>query len=108
MGTKRKAERRFFLRWQNEYLNVLKERTHHLAKTKPMQRVDICLSINEGRNRLSWPLTRVVETLPSRDGRVRSVVLRRAIHVFNKETKPHQHRNILKEARKIWLFLNLQ
>ena len=40
---RRKAERRFFLRWQNEYLNVLKERAHNLAKTKPPQCGDICL-----------------------------------------------------------------
>ena len=40
---RRKAERRFFLRWQNEYLNVLKERMHNIAKTKPLQRGDVCL-----------------------------------------------------------------
>ena len=95
---RRKAERRFFLRWQNEYLNVLKERTHNLAKTKPLQRGDICLLINERRNRLSWPLARVVETFPSRDGKVRSVLLRRAIHVSNKETKPHSTPKYIKRG----------
>ena len=95
---RKKAERRFFLRWQNEYLNVLKERTHNLHQTKEFERGDVVLLINERRNRLAWPLARVVETYPSRDGRVRSVLLRRGIQLKDKDIKPNSTPKFIKRG----------
>ena len=95
---RKKAERQFFLRWQNEYLNVLKERTHNLHQTKEFERGDVVLLINERRNRLAWPLARVVETYPSRDGRVRSVLLKRGIQLKDKDIKPNSTPKFIKRG----------
>ena len=68
---------------------MLKERTHNLHKTKEFERGDVVLLINERRNRLAWPIARVVEKYPLRDGRVRSMLLRRGIQLKDKDVKPN-------------------
>ena len=77
---------------------MLKERTHNLHQTKEFERGDVVLLINERRNRLAWPLARVVETYPSRDGRVRSVLLKRGIQLKDKDIKPNSTPKFIKRG----------
>ena len=69
-------QRRFFLRWQQEYLDSLKKRTKNHAQQKNLKNGDIVLLLNERKTRLSRPIARVEHVMLSRDNQVRSVLLR--------------------------------
>ena len=80
-------QRRFFLRWQEEYLDSLKKRTKNHVQQKNLKKGDIVLLLNERKTRLSWPIARVEQVMLSRDNHVRSVLLRLPSSYFTAKTQ---------------------
>ena len=77
---------------------MLNERTHNLQKPKELKRGNVVLLIKERRNRLACTLAPIVDTFPSRDGRVRSAMLKREIHLKDKDTKPNYMHKLVKRG----------
>ncbi|XP_072043045.1 uncharacterized protein [Amphiura filiformis] len=63
----------FWRRWTREYLPQLQERQKWLRPNRNAEVGDIVLVINESTPRNMWPLGKVVETWPNRDGFIRRV-----------------------------------
>ncbi|XP_046341271.2 uncharacterized protein LOC124122193 [Haliotis rufescens] len=66
----------FWKRWTKEYMPSLQLRQKCLLPKRNIMVGDIVLILNENCLRRSWPLARVVETYPGKDGLVRSVMVR--------------------------------
>ena len=65
----------FWLRWRKEFLQNQQERKKWIRPEQNLQVGDIVISKESEETRNRWPLARVVETFPSKDGRVRTVKL---------------------------------
>ena len=78
-------QRKFFLRWQEEYLDSLKKRTRALVQEQGLKKGDVVLLSNERKTRISWPIARVEELFYSRDNKARSVLLRLPSEMTKKE-----------------------
>ena len=63
----------FWCRWTREYLPTLMERRKWNALERNLEVGDLVLLVDESFSRGKWPLGRVVEVVPSRDGLVRTV-----------------------------------
>ena len=63
----------FWLRWTREYLPNLLERKKWNTLRRNLEVGDLVLLADESFPRGKWPLGRVVEVMPSRDGLVRTV-----------------------------------
>ena len=63
----------FWRRWIREYLPALQERQKWLHPRRNLSVGDIVLLVDEQTPRNLWPMGRVSETFPGRDGLVRSV-----------------------------------
>ena len=90
MGGTKNIERKFFLHWQEEYLDSLKRRTKAAIEDQGLKKGDIVLLLNERKTRLHWPIARVEELIFSRDNKARSALLRPSSEdkpVSKKETK---------------------
>ena len=66
----------FWSRWRKEYLQLLQERQKWTEEKRNLMVGDVVLLKEEGDARNKWPLGRVMEVHPSKDGLVRSVTLR--------------------------------
>ena len=79
----------FWRSWKKRYLPSLMERSKWTnRKDNPIAAGEIVLLLKENAKRHTWPLGRVTETIPGRDGLIRSV----KILVDGKEfTRPVQH-----------------
>ena len=66
----------FWSRWRSEYLPLLQHRQKCRYPEKSLNVGDVVLMADKELPRCRWPLGRVVETMPGRDGLVRSVKLR--------------------------------
>ena len=102
-------QRRFFLRWQQEYLDSLNKRTKNHTQKKNFKKGDVVLLLNERKTRLSRPIARVEQVMLSRDNQVRSVLLRlpsshfpdntqKKKHVSNKETKENNEARFVRRG----------
>ena len=65
----------FWSRWRREYLQLLQARTKWTEEKRNLQVNDVVLMKDEDAPRGRWPMARVTETHPSKDGLVRSVTL---------------------------------
>lgn len=63
----------FWRRWTSEYLPTLLERKKWNTPRKNLEVGDLVLLADESFPRGKWPLGRIVEVMPSRDGLVRTV-----------------------------------
>ena len=63
----------FWKRWIKEYLPELQERQRWLQLHRNVEIGDIVLVVDNSAPRGSWPLGRIVETMPDQQGNVRSV-----------------------------------
>lgn len=63
----------FWKRWVKEYLNHLQNRPKWMSPERNIQINDIVLLKEDNTRPLEWPLARVLEILPSKDGHVRLV-----------------------------------
>ncbi|XP_064621743.1 uncharacterized protein LOC135484295 [Lineus longissimus] len=66
----------FWQQWRTDFLPTLQERKKWVNPTRNVMINDIVLVIDEDQARCDWPLGRVIETSPGRDGLVRKVKLR--------------------------------
>ena len=65
----------FWSRWRKEYLQLLQPRQKWIGEKRNLQVNDVVLMKEEGVVRGHWPMGRVAEVHPSKDGLVRSVSL---------------------------------
>ena len=65
----------FWSRWKREYLQLLQTRQKWTGVKRNMQVNDVVLMKEEGVGRGAWPLGRIKEVHPSKDGLVRSVTV---------------------------------
>lgn len=72
------ASQCFWKRWATDYLNTLMQRTKGLNTTENIQCGDIVLVANELLSSQKWPLARVIETFPGKDGIIRVVKVKTA------------------------------
>ena len=63
----------FWRRWTKEYLPALQSSQKWVQPKKNLEVGDVVLMLEEDNPRNLWPLARVLETFPGRDGRVRTV-----------------------------------
>ena len=62
----------FWRRWMREYLPMLQERQKGQQPKENMKVGDVVLLADENYPRRQWPLARIVEVIPSKDGLVRT------------------------------------
>ena len=74
----------FWTRWRKEYLQLLQERQKWTSEKRNMMIGDVVLMKEEGDKRNQWPMGRVVEVHPSKDGLVRSITLRAGNSTFKR------------------------
>lgn len=65
-------------RFRDEYLGQLKARRSTYKVAAPVKIDDVVLISDDNKRRLMWPLARVIEVYPGRDGHVRCVKLKTA------------------------------
>ena len=63
----------FWNRWQKQYLNSLQKRQKWTSTQPNLQKDDIVMLKDDSKARNSWPLGKVVQTLPDKNGLVRQV-----------------------------------
>ena len=63
----------FWQRWLREYIPTLTQRQKWISDTRNLCVGDLVLLVGDNTPRGLWPLARVTEMFPGRDGRVRSV-----------------------------------
>ena len=73
---RKKLQRKFFLRWQTEYLDNLRKRTKQYVGNNTLKEGDVVLLLNEKKKRLNWPIARIEELHAGRDGISRAALLR--------------------------------
>ena len=72
----------FWTRWVKQYLTNLQLRQKWLETKGNLQTGSIVLILDESLPRNNWPLGRVLQTFPGRDGLVRSVQVKTANNVL--------------------------
>lgn len=65
----------FWKRWTREYLPLLRERSKWTGERRNVKVGDLVIVADPSMPRVSWPLARVKEVMPSEDGVVRTVKL---------------------------------
>ncbi|XP_064622573.1 uncharacterized protein LOC135484816 [Lineus longissimus] len=68
----------FWKRWTAEYLSALQVRSKWIAEQPNIRVNDLVLVLDQSLARSHWPLARVTDTFPEKDGLVRSVELKTA------------------------------
>jgi len=63
----------FWRRWMREYLPTLQLRQKWLRPKRNLQNGDVVLIMDENIPRKTWPLGRIIQTFPGKDGLVRAV-----------------------------------
>ena len=63
----------FWRRWQGEYLHQLQQRNKWITNKEPLKIGQIVLIKDDKSPPLSWPLGRIIELHPGKDGIVRVV-----------------------------------
>ncbi|XP_072392178.1 uncharacterized protein [Diabrotica undecimpunctata] len=73
-----KIQQSFWKRWSADYLNNLQHRPKWLLPNTDIKVNDLVLITSENTPPLRWPLARVIESISSKDGKVRIVRVRTA------------------------------
>lgn len=68
----------FWTRWQRENLLTLQQRNEWQEKTPNLQVDDVVLLTDPNHAPCDWALARVVEVIPSKDGRIRQALVKTA------------------------------
>lgn len=63
-------------RWRKEYLHTLQQRTKWLRKVPNMKVGDLVILLERRSPAGHWPVARVIDTFPGRDGTIRTVSVR--------------------------------
>ena len=63
----------YWKRWIREYLPLLQSRQKWRHQKRDLRKNDLVLVVSKGIPRGRWPLARVTEVFPGRDGRIRTV-----------------------------------
>lgn len=74
----------FWKRWVREYLPLLQERQKWLKTHRNFAVGDVVLVVDDRISRGSWPLGRIVETMPDRLGHVRRVRVKTQTNVLDR------------------------
>ena len=72
----------FWRRWVREYLPQLQERQRWVRPELNVQVGDLVLVVDASMPRNSWPLGRVVRTMPDKDGYVRRVEVKTSMNIY--------------------------
>ena len=67
--------RHFWHRWMTEWIPSLSARKKWFHERKNLQVNDVVLVVSSDSHRAHWPLGRVIEVYPGKDGLIRSVKL---------------------------------
>ena len=70
--------RHFWKRWSDEYLTALARINKWRTPSRNIQVGDIVVLKEDNLIPTKWPLARVIQSYPGRDGRVRVVILKTA------------------------------
>lgn len=74
---RQKLKQNFRKRFRNEYLGMLSSRAKKCKDTSSQVKIgDVVLVGNDNTKRLNWPLAKIEELIPGRDGRTRVVRLK--------------------------------
>lgn len=79
-----KIQQVFWKRWSIDYLNRLQNCPKWLKPIKNISPNDVVLLREDNVPPLQWPLARVLETYPGKDGKVRVVRLKTPTSVFTR------------------------
>lgn len=74
----------FWQRWAKEYLPLMQQRQKWVNTRRNLQPNDIVVIVDETAPRNSWPLGRVVKTLPGPKGLVRSVLVQTKTNILQR------------------------
>ncbi|XP_072398237.1 uncharacterized protein [Diabrotica undecimpunctata] len=94
-----KIQQHFWKCWSRDYLNRLQNKPKWFLPQENIKVDDLVLLIDDNAPPLKWPLARVIETLPSKDGRVRTAKLRTKDGIFIRSVVkvcplPHTHLDV--------------
>lgn len=76
--------REFWERWSREYLQTLQQRGKWTTTSTNVKVGDIVLIREDGTFTQTWPMARVIDTFPGKDGLVRAVLLKTAKSTFRR------------------------
>jgi hypothetical protein len=76
----------FWKRWTKEYLPTLTRRTKWYDPVKSIQKGDVVILVDDQLPRNSWPLGRIVEVFPGRDGVIRVVEVKTTKGTYRRPT----------------------
>ncbi|XP_072400337.1 uncharacterized protein [Diabrotica undecimpunctata] len=98
-----KIQQHFWKCWSRDYLNRLQNKPKWFLPQENIKVDDLVLLIDDNAPPLKWPLARVIETLPGKDGRVRTVKLRTKDGTFIRSVVkvcplPHTHLDLTKQS----------
>ena len=74
----------FWCRWKREYLLGLQQRQKWFKERRNVKIGDVVMIINENLARCHWPLARVSEVKYSKDGLVRSVIVKQGLQCYER------------------------
>lgn len=74
-------------RWQTEYLQELQKRKKWQIQGEPIELNTMVLMMEDNTPPLHWPLGRVVELHPGRDGKVRVVQVRTSTGIYKRAVR---------------------
>jgi hypothetical protein len=88
----------FWHRWRREYLPTLNKRSKWQSATPNVHTGDVVLLQEDDQPRSKWPLAKVINTHPSKDGAVRKVTIKTADGQYERPVQklvllvcPHDH-----------------
>ena len=74
----------FWSRWKREYLLGMQQRQKWFKEKRNVKVGDVVMIINDNMARCHWPLARVFEVKYSKDGLVRSVVVKQGLQCYER------------------------
>ena len=74
----------FWKRWVREYLPILQLRRNWLQPKRNFQVGDVVLILGEKTPRKNWPMGRIVQTYPGKDGLVRSAQIKTSSSILTR------------------------
>ncbi|XP_072378087.1 uncharacterized protein [Diabrotica undecimpunctata] len=94
-----KIQQHFWKCWSRDYLHRLQNKPKWFLPQETIKVDDLVLLIDDNAPPLKWPLARVIETLPGKDGGVRTVKLRTKDGTFIRSVVkvcplPHTHLDV--------------
>lgn len=79
-----KIQQNFWKRWSVDYLHRLQHRPKWKKNKQDLSVGDLVLVLAEDRPPLNWPLARIVELIPGRDGKCRAAKIKTSDGVYTR------------------------